>query len=40
MKERFWTRGLGKFLSAKSYFEAAVEQQEEKCSTCLLSQDP
>lgn len=36
MKEQFWVRGLGKFLSPKSYFEAAVEQQE-KNSVCLPS---
>lgn len=36
MKERFWVRGLGKFLSSKSYFEAAVEQQEDN-SNVLLS---
>lgn len=36
MKEQFWVRGLGKFLSSKSYFEAAVEQREEKSNVCFF----
>jgi len=28
MKEQFWVRGLGKFLSSGSYFEDSIEQQE------------